>query len=663
MSAIATLLVANRGEIALRVMRTAKSLGIRTVAVYSDAEAHAPHTRFADQAVRLGPAEPAQSYLDVDKVIAAAREAGADAIHPGYGFLSENADFARACEAAGLIFVGPPAEAIEVMGDKARAKRAMIAAGVPCIPGYQDDDQSQKALMAAARQIGFPVMVKASAGGGGRGMRLVEKAGDLSEALKLARAEAETAFGSGDLILEKAVRQPRHVEIQVFADAHGQVIHLGERDCSVQRRHQKIIEEAPCPVMSAGLREKMGAAAVEAARTVDYRGAGTVEFLLGEDGDFHFLEMNTRLQVEHPVTEAITGLDLVALQISVAEGRALPLSQDEVRLSGHAIEVRLCAENPAAGFLPGTGQVRLFDPPSGEGIRVDSGIETGGEVSPYYDSMVAKLIAHGSTREEARRRLVAALAQTALFGPASNRDFLIDALGRADFAAGKAHTGFIDENYPGGRFDPGPAGLAETGPAIALQQHRVAMQAREAAVHVSPELMGWSSTGHLAASARYRMGEDTDTVTARPVAGGFAIEAGEAQCRVSIEEITGARARLSIDGTRKDVKFAEDGGGAVWLAGPVRTLRVENLSLARQSREADAAGGRVSAPMHGKLVEIRVKEGTAVMAGDKLAVLEAMKMHHQIVAEIDGTVSAVTAEAGQQVAADDLILEISPAGD
>ncbi len=661
MSAIGTLLVANRGEIALRVMRTAKSLGIRTVAVYSDADAKAPHTRFADQAIRLGPAEAAHSYLDIEKVIAAAREAGADAVHPGYGFLSENAEFARACEGTGLVFVGPPAEAIEAMGDKARAKRAMIAAGVPCVPGYQGEDQSIEALVEAAKTVGFPVMVKASAGGGGRGMRLVGEAGDLRDALKRARAEAVAAFGSGDLIIEKAVERPRHVEIQVFADAHGRVIHLGERDCSVQRRHQKVIEEAPCPAMNPKLREEMGAAAIEAARAVDYCGAGTVEFLLGEDGGFYFLEMNTRLQVEHPVTEAITGLDLVAMQIAVAEGRSLPVSQEDVRFRGHAIEVRLCAEDPAAGFLPGTGQIDLFDPASGEGVRVDSGIETGGEVSPFYDSMVAKLITHGSTREEARRRMVAALAQTAFFGPASNRDFLIDALGRPDFVAGEAHTGFIADNYPDSQFSPPAPEFHDIAPMIALEQHLAAIRARLAAVHVSPELMGWSSTGGLAGSGLYRFAENANAMTARPVCGGFRVEADGEECTVVMEEIVPPRARLRIDGARLDVKYREESAGGLWLSAPVRTMRIENLSKRLNSAEATGAGGQVSAPMHGRLIEILVEEGAAVAAGDRLAVLEAMKMQHQIIAEIDGIVNAISAEAGQQIAADEVILEITPA--
>ncbi|MEM7459839.1 MAG: acetyl-CoA carboxylase biotin carboxylase subunit, partial [Pseudomonadota bacterium] len=447
MTEISKILIANRGEIACRVMRTAKALGIKTVAVYSDADAGAPHTQLADEAVHIGASPVGESYLVIDKIIAAAQATNAYAVHPGYGFLSENAAFAKACAEHDLIFIGPPELAIEVMGDKARSKRAMLEAGVPCIPGYQDEDQSDATLIAAAKTIGLPVMVKAAAGGGGRGMRLVHKAKGIENAIKLARSEAENAFGSGVLIIEKAVRKPRHVEIQIFADAHGNVLHLGERDCSVQRRHQKVIEEAPCPVMTPELRAEMGAAAVTAARAVDYRGAGTVEFLLDADGAFYFLEMNTRLQVEHPVTEEVTGLDLVALQIAVAEGRALPLTQDDVQLTGHAIEVRLYTEDPENDFMPSTGRVLHWAPPEGEGIRVDDGIETRSDVSPFYDAMVAKIIAKGDTRPEALRRLRAALESTALFGPATNRDFLIDALSQPEFAEGAATTAFIAETY------------------------------------------------------------------------------------------------------------------------------------------------------------------------------------------------------------------------
>ncbi|MEO1336425.1 MAG: acetyl-CoA carboxylase biotin carboxylase subunit, partial [Myxococcota bacterium] len=398
-STINRILVANRGEIACRIIRSAHSLGRTAVAVYSEADKDAPHVRMADEAVCIGPPSVAASYLNIDAIIAAAQKTNADAIHPGYGFLAENADFARAVTAAGLVFIGPPIEAIALMGNKAAAKRRMLDAAVPCVPGYQGTDQTDPTFVKQARDIGYPVMVKAASGGGGRGMRLVEDESQLVAALARARAEADSAFGSNELILEKAVVRPRHVEIQVFADRHGHVIHLGERDCSVQRRHQKVIEEAPCPVMTPQLRSAMGQAAVEAAKSIDYVGAGTVEFLLDASGAFYFLEMNTRLQVEHPVTEMVTGIDLVAQQISVAEGHPLDIEQSDVAFNGHAIEVRLYAEDPAQGFTPSTGRLERWSTPDLEGIRVDDGVDSGTEISPYYDPMVAKVIGWGPTRE------------------------------------------------------------------------------------------------------------------------------------------------------------------------------------------------------------------------------------------------------------------------
>ena len=425
MIAFSKILIANRGEIACRIIRTAKALGYRTVAVYSDTDADALHGRQADEAVRIGPPPVQDSYLNVDALLAAAKLAGADAVHPGYGFLSENAAFAEACTQAGLVFIGPPAAAIAAMGNKARAKALMQAAGVPCVPGYDGPDQSDERFMMEGRHIGFPVMVKAAAGGGGRGMRLVASADDLANALARARSEATSAFGSDELILEHVVPEARHIEIQVFADQHGNVIHLGERDCSIQRRHQKVIEETPSPAVSTELRAKMGDAAVAAARAIGYVGAGTVEFLLDQSGKFYFLEMNTRLQVEHPVTEAVTGLDLVAWQLQVAAGERLPLDQHEVRFSGHAIEARLYAEDPHKSFLPQTGTLIDWRPASGAGVRIDHALAPGQSVSPFYDPMLAKVIAHGATREEARRRLLAALEGTVALGLTTNRSFLI----------------------------------------------------------------------------------------------------------------------------------------------------------------------------------------------------------------------------------------------
>ncbi len=654
-----SILVANRGEIAVRVMRTAKALGYRTIAVYSDADAEAPHVAMADEAVCIGPAPVAQSYLDPQRILDAAARTGAGAIHPGYGFLSENADFARACETAGLTFIGPRPDAVDIMGNKAEAKRRMIAAGVPCVPGYEGEDQADDTFIKAASEIGFPIMVKAAAGGGGRGMRLVGDAVDLPEAIRLARSEAENAFGSGELILEKAIMRPRHVEVQVFADEAGDTIHLGERDCSVQRRHQKVIEEAPCPVMTDELRATMGAAAVEAAKAISYRGAGTVEFLLGADGEFYFLEMNTRLQVEHPVTELITGLDLVALQIKVAQGEPLGLTQEDVTLSGHAIEVRLYAEDVAGGFLPSTGTVDLWLPPSGDGVRVDAGIATGLEVSPFYDPMIAKIMAHGPTRDVARQRLIEALRRTGLFGPKTNRDFLIDALGRPAFAQGEATTGFIDETYTADDLaDPAPSPEI-TAAAAAIFYMLESNEAQARAFAVDDELMNWSSTGRLATVYRFGTPEEPEDVTV--IAAGpdaYHVAIGDASHEVALMDADPARCRLKIDGVTHDVIFDAPETGVLHISMADRTCLMRNLYAFAGAEDDSAGGGRILAPMHGLILEVHVREGQAVTKGDTLAVLEAMKMQHQIRAEADGTVTSIRCTAGAQVPAGDVLVEI-----
>jgi geranyl-CoA carboxylase alpha subunit len=662
MAQISSLLIANRGEIACRIMRTARELGIRTIAVYSDADAQAPHVHMADDAVHIGASPVGESYLRIDAIIAAAKASGADAIHPGYGFLSENAAFSRACADAGISFVGPPEKAIAVMGDKARSKRAMIAAGVPCIPGYQDEDQSDARLIGEAAAIGFPLMVKAAAGGGGRGMRLVHDAAQVADAIAAARSEALNAFGNGELILEKAILRPRHVEIQIFGDSHGNIIHLGERDCSVQRRHQKVIEEAPCPVMTPQLRAKMGAAAIQAARAVDYIGAGTVEFLLDNAGDFYFLEMNTRLQVEHPVTEAVTGRDLVALQLQVAQGEPLGLTQDDIMLSGHAIEVRLYAEDPASGFLPATGPVLAWQPPGD--IRVDAGIASGGAVSPFYDAMVAKLVAHGPTREVARARLVRALQQSALLGVANNRDFLISALGQPDFISGAATTGFIADYYGEGAVDLGEPSAADVAAAAVLLHRARQQEHRAQAVSVNAELLDWASTGALQSVFQFgQSGEDSDgpmSVHVHAFGGGhYRVTVGDQSIAAALLSVAGNHARLAIDGRRIDAIFYHQGRD-IWTALPHRQFLLSDTTGLGQALDS-GGGGIVTAPMHGQLLSILVAAGQAVAKGEQLAVLEAMKMQHQILAETDGTVSQIAAQAGSQIAAGDLILEIAPA--
>ena len=650
-----TILIANRGEIACRIIRSLRAMGLRSVAVHSMVDADAPHVRMADAAVEIGAGPAADSYLDGQKIIRAAQEVGAQAIHPGYGFLSENAAFARAVGQAGLTFIGPTPEAIEAMGNKAGAKRLMAGAGVPCLPGYAGADQSDAALIAATGQIGFPLMVKAAAGGGGRGMRLVHDAGALPEALARARSEAENAFGSGELILERALLRPRHVEIQVFADSHGNTIHLGERDCSVQRRHQKVVEEAPSPAVTPDLRAAMGAAAVQAARAVGYLGAGTVEFLLDQDGGFYFLEMNTRLQVEHPVTELITGLDLVALQIAVARGEALPLTQDEVTLSGHAIEVRLYAEDPARDYLPATGPVTLWQPAKGAGVRVDVGIDTGMQVSPFYDPMLAKIIAHGSTRADALARLSRAVEDTVLLGTVTNTEFLADVLRQPGFAQGAATTAFLEESYPEGfpATAPTPEELAL---ATALLMERDRADALARAGHVPADQIGWSSTPLLPRELTLDIegAEWTCRVAADP--GGWRVWVGEGALYVSVENMYENRLCARIGPRRHEVSHAGD-GDVLHLALGARRLTVHRLRAGRDAA-AGAASGQVTAPMPGLVLSVAVTPGDPVARGDVLAVLEAMKMQHQITAAIAGTVSAVHVTPGAQLAGGDVMVEI-----
>ena len=656
MKALTTMLVANRGEIAVRVMRTAKAMGMKTVAVYSEADANAQHVREADQSVCIGPAAVAESYLGIEAILDAAQRTGADCIHPGYGFLSENQVFASACEAHGIEFIGPPNGAIEVMGDKARAKRAMIEAGVPCVPGYQGDDQSLVTLVAEAKSVGLPVMVKAAAGGGGRGMRLVHEASELESAIGLAQSEAQNAFGSSELIIEKAVVRPRHVEIQVFADKAGNTVYLGERDCSIQRRHQKVVEESPCPVMTSQLREAMGTAAVEAAKAVGYVGAGTVEFLLDEAGEFYFLEMNTRLQVEHPVTEMVTGYDLVEWQIRVARGEDLPAEQADIDLFGHAIEVRLYAEDPSAGFLPSTGPIKLFAAPEGEGVRIDSGVETGDEVTPFYDAMVAKLITYGETREDARLKMRSALRDTALFGPLNNRDFLLDVLDRPDFIHGAATTAFIDDNF-GDAFLP--PGVSSSDLAVAAAtQHVLAMEHHHSqSASVNEELLDWVSMGRVTDTRRYDLGEQTYDVSLVPLSvGEYEVTVNDQTHHVRITDMGDSHVITEIDGLAHRYHYHDEAPATLYLSSDNLSMMLADSTRIPPEAQDAAGGGTITAPMHGQLLSIDVASGEAVQKGQRIAVLEAMKMQHEIIAPGDGCVVEVAASAGKQIGAGDVIM-------
>ena len=663
-----SILIANRGEIACRVIRTAKKLGYRTVAVYSDADAGAPHVKLADDAVRIGSGPVGESYLVPELILQAAASSGAESIHPGYGFLSENAAFAEAVESAGLVFIGPTREAIDVMGNKAESKRRMIEAGVPCVPGYEGHDQSDKTLIAEGLKIDLPLMVKAAAGGGGRGMRLVHDQADLANAIKLARAEAEGAFGSGELILEKAIIKPRHVEIQVFADTFGNTVHLGERDCSVQRRHQKVIEEAPCPIMTPELREKMGQSAIDAAKSVSYRGAGTVEFLLDDSGFFYFLEMNTRLQVEHPVTELITGLDLVALQISVAQGEPLDFSQADLDLEGHAIEVRLYTEDPSQDFLPASGPVDLWAPASGVGVRIDDGISTGQAISPFYDPMVAKVIGYGPTREAARLRLIGALKETVLFGTPSNKDFLIQCLAKQSFIDGAATTAFIGEEFSAADLDAAPVSFSDSAVAATLELCLENKAHFQRSLLVSCELKNWTIASAMVSRKQYQFVDITHDLSISPINSSadtyhVADTAAEQSAVIQVISMQDNKAVVLFDGVKLVAQFMQRQRGQMYCSIQGRGAFFKDLIILDGVVDDAEGGGRVIAPMHGLLLEVMVSAGDDVVKGQTLAVLEAMKMHYEILAEVDGTVEEVSAVAGSQVAVDDVLIEIKEKDD
>ena len=647
MKPFSKILIANRGEIACRVIRSAKAKGYATVAVFSDADAGARHVLEADEAFRLGGGPLQESYLSAERVLAAARATGADALHPGYGFFSENADFAEQCADEGITFIGPMPDSVRVMGDKARSKRRMIEAGVPCVPGYEGDDQDDALFVREADRIGYPVMVKASAGGGGRGMRLVHDRSDLAAALVSARSEAKNAFGDDRLLLERAVVDARHVEIQVFGDRVGSVVHLGERDCSVQRRHQKVIEEAPSPAVDEDLRRRMGDAAVRAAAAIDYVGAGTVEFLLGKDGEFYFLEMNTRLQVEHPVTECVTGIDLVDLQIDVAAGLPLPFAQDDISISGHAIEVRFYAEDPRQEFLPQTGVASIWQPATGDGVRIDHGLVTGQVISSFYDPMIAKIIATGANRDEALRRLVQAVRGTHLLGVATNREFLLDALSVEEFRRGDATTAFIGKHYADG-FKPG-----EGDPVAILL---AAILAGETAGQ------GWSSNGKQA--HQVNLASDGSETIVRVARAGqrWSAQSDAHSASIAIVERGDTLVRFEVDGLlRRAVYLCDSDEIAIDLDG--RVYRFEDTTYRAPSRASAGGDGVMRAPMTGTITAVRVGQDQLVARGDVLAVLEAMKMEQQIIAPIGGKVTTVAVAANQQVAARDIlfIVEGEPA--
>lgn len=661
-------LIANRGEIACRVIRTCRRLGVRTVAVFSDADADALHVRLADEAHRLGPPPAVESYLLAERIVEACRATGAEAVHPGYGFLSERASFARALEEAGVAFVGPPAAAIEAMGDKIESKRLARAAGVSTVPGTLDAVGDPAEALKVAREVGYPVMVKASAGGGGKGMRIAHDDAGLLEGLERARSEARSSFGDDRVFIEKYVVEPRHIEIQVLGDRHGNLVHLGERECSIQRRHQKVVEEAPSPLLDEATRRAMGEQAVALARAVGYHSAGTVEFIVDRDRDFYFLEMNTRLQVEHPVTELVTGLDLVELMLRVAAGERLPLSQEEVRLDGWAVEARVYAEDPRKGFLPSTGRLVRYEEPAGEGIRVDSGVAEGGEVSMFYDPMIAKLCAHGPDRATAVSRLRDALDAFVIRGPGHNIPFLGAVLANPRFAAGRLSTGFIAEEY-GERFEGAALGPDR---ARELAAVAVAMRARgEArAARVSGRLPGWAY--RPTAEWWVDLGGETHTAGLAPAA-----DAGEAAAEV---ELDGRRLRVELGADwhpgRRLVRARVDGRPLVLQADPVmegwllthggaelralvRTRQAAEYAARTPAKAPPDTSRLVRSPMPGLIVSVGVAAGQEVKAGQDLFVLEAMKMENVLRAERDGLVGEVKVAARDTVATDQVLLSFA----
>jgi geranyl-CoA carboxylase alpha subunit len=654
-----TLLIANRGEIVTRVARSARALGLKTIAVASDADRGAPHAQACDSVFAIGGEHPADSYLRIDKLIEAALASGAQAVHPGYGFLSENAAFAQAVIDAGLVWVGPPPVAMHAMADKARARQRLAAAGVPVLPGYDGADQRPGALHDAALRLGFPLMIKASAGGGGRGMRLVRDAGALAAALASAVAEAQAAFGDARLLIERALLAPRHIEVQVFADAHGNVIHLGERDCSVQRRHQKIIEEAPSPAVSPALRRRIGAVAVAVAREVGYLGAGTVEFLLDVSGEprgaFWFMEMNTRLQVEHPVTEALVGVDLVEWQLRVAAREVLPMRQDEAlarfEAGGHAIEARLCAEDPAHGYLPQSGRVQHWQPP--RGVRCDHALASGCEVSPFYDSMLAKLIVHAPNRDTATHRLADALDRTACLGITTNRAFLARVLRHPAFAGDEVSTAFLGQHFAddAARTTVAPSWLR----ALAAASHALLASAA-----LPPLWVGWQASGRVDTAAPIEFDDgrvETWQLSGMP-------QHFDARCAALTHRIEGLEresrsiVRASVDGRPVSARCVRQTDASWWLCDGAELALRDLRLIGVQGAQASAAGA-LRAPMHGRVTQVHAQPGASVPAGALLLVMEAMKMEHQIHAPFAGTVHALHARVDDQVAARQVLIEIA----
>ncbi len=660
MLTIQKLLIANRGEIAVRIIQSAKKLGIRTVAIYSDIDKDTLAVSIADESIRIGPAPVNQSYLVIDKIIQVAKQVKADAIHPGYGFLSENAAFSDACNENNITFIGPKSEAIALMGNKRQAKISMLKAGVPCIPGYEGDDQSDECLISEARKIGFPVMIKAAAGGGGRGMRLSNNEEEFLAQLKSAKSEAKNAFGSDEMILEKAIQSPRHIEIQILADQHGNVLFLGERDCSVQRRHQKVIEEAPSPFIDKILRKKMGEAAVNAAKACEYINAGTVEFIVDENKDFYFLEMNTRLQVEHPVTEFITGIDLVEWQVRIAQGEKLPWNQDIIKLDGHAIEARLYAEDTRDNFMPQTGRIDQLSWPTLAGVRIDTGVKTHDEISPYYDPMLSKIIAHGANREQARNRLLKALEDIQLFGVTVNLRFLENILRHPAFIEGKATTAFIQTDFNKDESMQKQSADLLTFAFAATILH--AIYTKQSAIDT--RFIDWFSANpiekpyllHCNNNERWvtittKITNKTETVINCKIA--------DKDFEVILQKIDDDYCVFIEDGVSKKVFFHLNDKELVLNINHCEYKFIDNTYTPPMQKSLDG-DGKIFAPMDGLIIDIQTVMDEKVIEGQTLVTLEAMKIEHPIKANCDGVIKAVHTITADQVKKRQLLIEIEP---
>ena len=649
-----SVLIANRGEIACRIIKTAKKCGLKTIVVYTHADNDSPHVKLADKAILIGDGPVTDSYLSIPKIINAALSSKAEAIHPGYGFLSENADFAIACEKNGLIFVGPKSHSIKIMGNKAEAKKIVSSVGVPCIPGSDLIVNTRNEISSIATTVGYPLMIKAVAGGGGKGMRLVNHESELHSALKVAKAEGLNSFGSDEVILERAIISARHVEIQIFGDSYGNVIHLGERDCSVQRRHQKIVEETPCPGISKKTSQSMGDIAVKAAKKIKYIGAGTVEFLLDDTGNFYFLEMNTRLQVEHPVTELVTNLDLVYLQFLIADGQTLPVSQDEVNFNDHAIEIRLCAEDPTKEFLPCSGRLDIWSIKETQGVRVDSGVTAGSPVSPFYDPMLAKVIGYGSTRTAALNNLIDALENASIFGVRNNRNFLLHLLKQKKFRDGSATTSFLEETYPNGFKDQIPSNTEYALVASLIYKQKLDQHFLEA-TNVLKDLIGWSNQGRTRTAF---MIQHLDEVRKIHVTcqgqNNFLVNVGDETIEVLINNN-----EIRTNGNLFTLVSFNTSQNVYQIVTDETDFCFEEINYLDKIHQSEITGA-IRAPMHGIIMDILVSPQARVKVGDCLIILEAMKMQHELIASFEGFIGEIFVTVGQQVSIDHLLIEIKP---